>query len=220
MGLGFFLDMNTSKTGRFWLRWVLSSTLGFAIGHGFFELVLIQLRFVLSGEESFAIWGAGLGAILGTLQWFVVRDWIRSSPLWVVASSIALAVGMPVGVIGGLLAAWTVDARMTGGLLYRTTEVVVYGLIAGVALGVAQGMILQRSLPRSLGWWVLANLVGWAGAMTVYWLPVEGRFSGQFPTAIVVLVSGGLYGITTASFFVRLLNRPLPDLHVAILAEG
>ena len=123
------------------------------------------------------------GALIGLLQWLVVRRHVRGAVGWVLASAGALAV---VGVV--IFGVGVVDPDL--------------GWIAGVSLfgtvvGVLQWTVLRQQIPRA-GWWVLASTVGWVLGMPA------GDVNG--PPAL-----GAVYGAVTATVLVWLLRQRRSD---------
>ena len=74
--------------------------------------------------------GAITGAGIGLVQWAFLRRDLGMSPLWILATSVALAAGLAVG------------AAVVG---YETTSsrLAIMGLISGASVGIAQGLLLR-----------------------------------------------------------------------------
>jgi hypothetical protein len=134
---------NHLPTGwRFWGGWGLAF-LGFPIG-GLASIGLVGgVESVLDG----AIGGAACGAALGAVQWLVLRR-LSLSRSWIMATSLGMA--------GGLVLTLALFGTTTAGsvLLLR-------GLSTGLLIGLAQWVLLQRSVARA--WvWIPTVAGGWA----------------------------------------------------------
>ena len=92
--------------------------------------------------------------------------------LWVLASSVGLAVGDAV-------------VRAVGGA--------VSGAVFGAVAGVAQWLLLRRQVRRA-GWWILASTVGLAVGLAVV-NAVVGAVSGAVPSDVVGAVVGAVSGV-------------------------
>jgi hypothetical protein len=137
-------------TWRFWLLWFIAFT-GFPIG----GLLVKLLIGPISTLSSAALGGIISGAILGMVQWLVLRGQFPLSIFWVMASSIGMAAGL---VIGTLLLGSDTSGSV---LLWRA-------LITGLCVGMAQGLVFRSSLSvpvlQTLMWTVMVALawtLGW-----------------------------------------------------------
>ena len=115
-------------TWRFWLLWFIAFT-GFPIGGLLVKLLIGPINTLASA----ALGGIISGAILGLVQWLVLRGQFPLSIFWVMASSIGMAVGLTLST--ALL------GSDTGGsvLLWRA-------LITGLCIGIIQALVLRSSL--------------------------------------------------------------------------
>jgi hypothetical protein len=134
---------NHLSTGwRFWGAWGLAF-LGFPLG-GLASIGLVGgVESVLDG----AIAGAACGAVLGMVQWLVLRRRLSLPRSWIVATSLGMA--------GGLALTVALFSTSTAG------SVLLRGLSTGLLIGLAQWVVLRRSVPRA--WvWVPTIAAGWA----------------------------------------------------------
>jgi hypothetical protein len=138
-------------TWRFWLLWFIAFT-GFPIG----GLLVKLLIGPISTFSSAALGGIISGAILGLMQWLVLRGQFPLSIFWVMASSIGMAVGL---VIGTSLLGSDTNGSV---LLWRA-------LITGLCVGIAQALVFRSSLSVpvlqtlialawTLGWWITRSV--------------------------------------------------------------
>jgi hypothetical protein len=134
---------NHLSTGwRFWGAWGLAF-LGFPLG-GLAAIGLVGgVESVLDG----AIGGAACGAVLGGVQWLVLRRRLSLPRSWIVATSLGMA--------GGLALTLALFGTSTAGSL-----LLLRGVSTGLLIGLAQWVVLSRSVPRA--WvWVPTVAAGW-----------------------------------------------------------
>jgi serine/threonine-protein kinase len=98
--------------------------------------------------------------------WWDSTWWVQ----WIVATAIGWAVGT--GGTEWLLAEairWPVFMEIYD-VLYNASGTVAYhalsGLIVGVVVGTAQGILLYRRIPGAF-WWIVASSVGWGGGWAI-----------------------------------------------------
>jgi hypothetical protein len=216
--------MNTERTQvgwRFWLWWVLASTVGAAVGQNVGDIVFFFFHdpspyyrgFSFVPETAFgAMLGISVGASLGITQWLVLRRQVSWASDWVLASAVGGAIG---GTVGGAV----------GALVGETLHGAVLGAFLGLSLGIAQWFVMQWQVSGS-GWWVLVTTAGIAFVVAVsfgeavelvWWLlllPVAlaapdfyfGPVVGE--NWIVALV---VYGAITGTLLVWLLRQPVTE---------
>jgi hypothetical protein len=126
----------------FWGGWGLAF-LGFPLG-GLAGLGLAGP--VLTTREAI-IGGLATGAVIGAAQWLVLRNRMPLSPLWIAATAAGMATGLGLGVS-------LVGIDTTG------TALPLRGLITGLAIGLAQYLMLRGLTPRAPLWGVVVA-VGW-----------------------------------------------------------
>jgi hypothetical protein len=144
--------MSRSASVRLWLTWALA-TLGSYVAA---QLALLMIGQLVGGDRVwvtrgtglvFPIWGA-LGsrvlvaaiiemgcayALIGAIQWVVLRRVLPGAGWWIVATALGGAIG---------------ELGMTLSPLWSTA-----------VLGIAQCLVLRRTLPRA-NWWPLATILG------------------------------------------------------------
>jgi len=126
-----------------WLQWAVASTLGWVIGDIAREVV------DLPGGAFLA------GAIVGGMQWLVLRAHVRQAGWWVLAS--AAGAGLTGLVVESLLVDTGLLDRVW--LLSWGAGVLLMGATVGAVVGAAQWVVLRRWVRRA-GWWVLASSAG------------------------------------------------------------
>jgi hypothetical protein len=151
------------------IQWVLASIIGWGIGF-----------FVCEGLKPFFydithLGGDGLiiGAAIGIAQGLVVRRRIAPMGRWVLVSALGFGVGKFLGeaAAGGMPA-------VVGSLLT--------GAIIGLSVGVAQWLVLRGKVTGA-GWWLAANVAGWALGWSLISLVEEAE---GMSTAMVYLIGG------------------------------
>jgi hypothetical protein len=140
--------MNTERTTvgwGFWLRWVLASFLGFAIGGvlGGFAIFTFDDELWIVG---FAVFGAMFGVAGGIMQWFVLRRHLAQSGGWVLATAVGYTL-----------------AAITTALIFNLPSsnvavagLVAFGTVAGIVCGILQWLVLRQKVAHA-GWWVPAS---------------------------------------------------------------
>lgn len=164
----------------FWLSWALAF-LGFPLGGLLANLSLGPVSTPLRGLLA----GLITGAVLGAVQWWVLRSHWPLSAWWIVATSVGLAVGLAAGI--GLAGTETAG----NALLLRA-------LITGLSLGLAQWMVLQAVVPNAwlwavvvalawpLGWWITRSV---GVDLSQHWsvFGSTGAWAFQLATGLVIL---------------------------------
>ncbi len=193
---------------RFWLWWVLASTVGWAVGGG--------LSGTLGSIQAGYVGGMTVGATgAGMLQWLVLRQRIDRAGWWVLATVLASAgVGaliVALGFVGGRAwgATWSADpGRVVGGLAGMG--------FFGTVLGALQWLVLRRQVARA-GWWVLAGGGGWVAGAPIGAVLGGGLSgflgwsgSGTIDWSLTWAGVGAVYGAITGRVLVWLLRQPMP----------
>jgi hypothetical protein len=113
-----------------------------------------------------ALIGGGLtGAGVGFVQWLFLRRDFGVSPVWILATGVALAAGLSVG-------AAVVDYETSAGSL------AIMGAISGAPVGLVQGLLLRNRFSLWAAW-MIAMPVMWA----IAWVVTESagiKVSNQF----------------------------------------
>jgi hypothetical protein len=139
--------LQTLPNWQFWLAWFFAF-LGFPIG----GLLAQALAGAINNPIS-ALWGGLLtGAVIGLLQWLVLRQQFPISSVWILATALGMAVGL------GL-------SQILLGIQTQGFSLLERGLITGLLLGLAQAVVLYMGLNvpiwQSLIWVAIVGL-GWS----------------------------------------------------------
>jgi hypothetical protein len=131
-----------TPTWRFWAFWAVAF-LGFPLG-GALANVLIG---PITTPVRAGLAGTITGAILGGVQWLVLRTTMPLPLWWVVATSAGMALGLALSV------AFFGTETSGNELLWRAA-------ITGLSIGIAQWLVLQQVLPHAALWIAVVGL-GW-----------------------------------------------------------
>ena len=131
-----------TPTWRFWALWALAF-LGFPLGgtlaYGLIGPITTPVRAGLAGAIT--------GAVVGGVQWLVLRTTMPLPVWWVVVTSAGMALGLALSV--AVFGAQTAGTQ----LLWRAA-------ITGLSIGLAQWLVLQQVVPQSAIWIAVVGL-GW-----------------------------------------------------------
>src|SRR4051794_36781958 len=120
------------------LAWVAATVVGWLIGFAACEALQSFLTTVF-------VDGLVIGSAIGIAEWLVLRRWMSPVGWWVAASIVGFGAGKALS-----------DAMLPG-----TSTLVGYvlsGAVIGAVVGLAQALVLRRSL-RSALWWAPVSAV-------------------------------------------------------------
>lgn len=168
-----------------WLIWIIANGIGFTLGEflggrsGVPKMVSDATG--LTSGAFWGVWSLLYGLSFGTFQAFVLRR--RLPTLNVLAWAAASAVGFAIGT--------TLGARPSFALSETVVIIaVVFGIIVGGCLGLAQWRALAPVVPNSIAW-VPASIIVWIIGETVAFTIGFGIQN----TPIVGLVIGAVSGL-------------------------
>jgi hypothetical protein len=195
----------------FWLRWVIASFLGFAVG----GMIGGFIMFAFHGELwrlGFAFFGPIFGAAGGIVQWFVLRQYIARSGGWVLATAVSYTLA-------------TVAAPLIFSLPYSDPAVagmVTFAAVAGIVGGILQWLVLRRKIPHA-GWWMLASILGLVLGMGIGG-PVAMTLGQAGRELEATVVFGILFGVGVGAIpgaaLVWLLKHPKSGLRAEAASQG
>lgn len=127
---------------RFWMFWALAF-LGFPIG-GLLANVLVG---PVTNTVKAALAGLITGAVIGLIQWLVLKSIMQLPVWWIAATGAGMAVGLAV-------------STAVLGIETAGNELLWRALITGLCIGIAQWIIFRNILPASAVW-VIVIAIGW-----------------------------------------------------------
>ncbi len=183
------------------MGWSIGFTMGFVAGYAPIELIG---HTPLGEGLAFCVHKIVLGAVVGILQWVVLRERVPGAGRWVWASIAGLAVAGGVGV--AVIVARGPTRIESLATVVGTTLVVALG---GAVTGMLQRPVLRGQVSRS-GWWVLASTVGWGLGMAVTGAGMSALAVGDF-CGLMGFFGGAVLGAVTGGALVWLLRQPVPE---------
>jgi hypothetical protein len=199
------------------IRWTLLSTAGLALGIIAALVLGAPVEAVVGMILVTPVLTGIVGAALGTSQWLLLRRRLANARWWIPASTAGLGIGLAAGVVlveqvGRALKGSPVNVAMLSDAA-RAGSLTVVGLVSGLALGIAQWLVL-RSRPGGARTWLWVSTFGMGLALLAGSLVADLIFGGlRAPVGFVafVLVAGLIAGAVTSAPLDRLSSRlPLP----------
>lgn len=161
------------------VSWIFINTLGLGLGW----LLGWWISFLLPALISPAVIGGATGLIQGTFSWIVLLAHQKNLVWWIPVTAVGWAAGFSMG---------TLAAQSLG--VSEVNFGLVVGSVTGAVLGVAQWLVLQKSMKRAF-WWIPVSIFALTSAFMFYRPNLTGW--GFF--------YGILYGIVTSVAMVGLL---------------
>ena len=217
----------TAQAPGLWRAWTVACATGETLGIGAAAAAAVTALAVVDEPDSTAevaltalvMTAGGIieGLAISIFQWRVLRaalPALRFRPWAVATTGVAAGLWLLSGVTAGMASAGAGEeedpsrvAQVALGLLL--------GLFAGAVFGAAQRVVLASELAGT-GQWVLANALGWAGAMGIIFAAASIP-SADTPVMVNVtlgLAAGALAGLTvgavTGVFLVRIVRTTAP----------
>ncbi len=169
--------------------------------------------------------GAASGALLGVLQWLILRLHVRIGLWWAVVTTAVLgllsygaALIWPGGLVVTYITLWGPYMGPPAAgiyLYYGVASAIVgclFGSVTGALLGVGQWLVFRRARLAS-GHWITANVVGLglgfaAGAVVLSSLMLAFGPS-RTTTMLAILLGGSVRGVVSGAVTLRTLLRLL-----------
>lgn len=145
---------------RIW-AWPLAVLLGFPVGGYIASLVVGPVDSI----GAAFLGGLIAGAVVGTVQWLALRHVV--SWLWIVATSIGMAVGLTAG-------AALVDYEI------GRMDLMLMGAVTGAVVGGLQAAVLSGQRISGAAWWAVANPPTWALAWLVSSYVISANIDERF----------------------------------------
>jgi len=198
------------RNARFQMSWIALTVLGLIAGSAWAFPIGVPVFAVLGAMAGTPVVLGVIGLGLGTAQWPLVRQRLRRSGWWILASAGGLAVGLTLGVVvvektGRFLAGGPTNFRMLGAVA-RAASFGTIGLFGGAALGFMQWLVLRRFAQHSLRWIAInaASLGLGLAAGSLLADAILGK-AGSFAGATILFVVASLMvGLFTARAFASL----------------
>lgn len=207
------LEMNFRQGER--VQWVVLTMVGLVAGLALALPLGVPIFAIVGAMAGTPIVLGIVGLTLGTAQWPVIRRYFSMSWLWIVVSTVGMALGLTVGVtiveqVGRAAVGGPVNFRMLG-VGARALSFGVIGIIGGVSLGLSQWLVLRKHVPGCKVW---IHVNAWSlGAGLVYGSILSDALvlrSGSLASiAVLLITSSTIVGVGT----VRVLARILPERH-------
>lgn len=178
----------------FWFQWVLANSVGWFVG-----VLVAQWTNHIIGSFGPAVFGTVFGAVVGSLQWLVLRKRLSQARWWILATVLASAI---------LFSTSDVLSNAASDVVSNTViQGVVISSLIGLVIGSAQWLVLRKQLSQS-HWWILANILGIAA--TFFAIDYYLRFEPYSILNLIFLFSifGIIYGGITGFALVLLLRQP------------
>jgi hypothetical protein len=174
---------------RLWV-WPIAILVGFPIGGYLADLAV-------DGVDSVGaalLGGLIAGLVIGAAEWLALRRWVSS--LWIVATSLGMAVGLTAG-------AAVVDYGTSRG------DIMIMGAVTGLGVGALQAWVLARSRVSGALWWAVANPPAWA----LCWLVTSYIIARNIQDQFTNFGAGGavIFGLLTWLLLALLLRKPEPQ---------
>jgi hypothetical protein len=211
-----------------WLAWVLVTTATFWFGESLREFVVglftsnaagvprvlsIEGRVGLGGMEPLQILpelagGLASGAVIAVGQGLVLFPFLKLAGAleWAAATTIGRGLcWLAIYVTSQAMVRLVLDKPMPG-LCVLFLLLAGIAIIAGVALGYAQGLVLRRRVAHPT-WWVLANIPGYLATsiLITFTLYIESQNTVRDATTLIV---GAITGISTGVALLEMLRHP------------
>ncbi len=198
---------------KIWLRWLFTNTVGIPISllvgllvqapfNSFLEQSLVDPAYTFNYTTIVLISLALIGTIIGSVQLWVLRVWIKKPISWIIASGLGYMIA---AILPFRLKLADMYFGYYMGRSFQLDEVL-YGAAFGALLGIAQWIVLRRHLKQS-GWWIPASSIGYLlGYSLGELLPLSWEWPG---TGIIYTILIYLPVIAITGFvLVHLLKTP------------
>jgi hypothetical protein len=153
------------------------------------------------------LYGVLIGAVIGGLQWIVLHSYMPKAGWWIVATIVGFTLGFLLSY--GMTQLFNINLAQFTSDPSNLVSYIVLGILASGTPGFLQWLILRRRVAKS-GWWVLAWILGSAGAVAIYAI---GSFSDSgtalsgYRLVTILLCSGLGLGVITGVPLLLILRR-------------
>jgi hypothetical protein len=144
-----------SSGNKFFFNWIIFTTIAFPVGMILSIIVAYTVNIIYPKETNLVL-GLCTGAIVGYVQWFILRKKISVRSWWGLAC--ALGVGIPFIMLEILDVTGFQFPDLPGGQIFGRLLI---GFFAGILSGLFQVSVLKPHSPRAY-FWIPASTVAWA----------------------------------------------------------
>jgi hypothetical protein len=199
-----------SRRWEVWRQWVVYTTTAYVLS----GIVITVVSGSVPGGLAVGFMAVVVGlAIVGLLQWLVLRYWVHGLRWrsWVLATVLGHLAGTSVVTVAvlGSLATGTLGG-LGGHVGEQTLQLgvkFIFGALSGGVEGFAQWLVLRRYL-RTAGWWIVAMMAAEALAAAASLVASRGAaFDGLAALVITRLTSGFIVAATTGAVLAWLLRQ-------------
>lgn len=181
--------------------WVLATTASWALAG-------VLMAVVLPNPGS--LWQYAFYPLVGVAQWLVLRRRFARASLWILAT----AAGVAVAVAGAAVIFWLPVAAL--GPATSPQRGALSTVLDGLAIGVAQWLVLRLTVREAERWIPVAAVAHWALALLylassgVEAPPVAELSRGEIVSAVAQQLGllGLLSGLATGTLLIRLVQQP------------
>ncbi|MDE5091146.1 MAG: hypothetical protein O4750_05025, partial [Trichodesmium sp. St18_bin3_1_1] len=183
---------------RFWFQWVLANMVGGVVGF-FVGLLVVQWANNIMVSFRLAVFGTVFGAVVGSLQWWVLRKRLSQARWWILATALASAI---------LFSTAEVLSNAVSDVVSNTViqEVVIFSVV-GLVIGSAQWLVLRKQLSQS-HWWILASVLGITATLFAIFYYSRLEQTSIWNLILWLGIFGIVYGVITGFALVLLLRQP------------
>ena len=190
---------------EFFRSWVLASTIGWGVSYfGLWAVIMIAANFVKGLGDGFLFLASlpTIVAVVGVLQWLVIRRQISGAGRWVLA---AIA-GSVCWVLVFQYSRTAVPDAMQQSSIVRLGVILLYVAGPGAAIGILQWLFVLRRNIQHAHWWIGISSLGWAVA-PLEWIWDFHYGPGVAPVVIRRALLGALFGAVTGVCLILLLRH-------------
>lgn len=195
----------THSSWAFFRNWVLAGTIGWGVSYfALWVVIMIAATFVRGLGEGFLFLASlpAIAAVVGALQWLVMRRQVWGGGRW----ALAAVVGSVCWAVAFQYSRGAVSHPANQAYAVRLGMILLYVAGAGAVIGTLQWLFVLRRQVRHAYWWIPASSLGWAVA------PLEWIWDLNFgPSLATVVVRrallGAAFGAVTGVCLIHLLKH-------------
>ena len=204
-------DAKGQNNQKFLIRWIIFTGIlmffglfiCFAIGLFISSLLENYLSPGFAHAIGYSFMGAGLGALIGLVQWRLLRKRIVISANWILTSAVGIAISE---LVAGI-ALWFIGSDRDASIDDLGQVTLIYLLIytiGGLIVGLLQRPVLEKySLKSHL--WVYACTLGWGLSFLIFLLGIE--LGHPLKIFIVFFIGGLVFGMITGISVLKILDE-------------